>query len=206
MNIFEELEPRIDHFKATREHVMSSARLPTSDGGLSYGNPPFAIDDGTDYYAVIDGDGNVSPLPFGYQVPNEDLEEEGVDAVFSTLMAGGCGGASVIRYISLVEDYEIPGERAFCLEEAEDSEVFGSVGRIFEGIQAMVTEKAMFNFNQRLANTIVSLYGGYEDLESIDHTMAALALQSSVIPTLVLRSYQHAIDEVQEELSDEEDE
>ena len=38
MNIFEELKPRIDVFKATREHVVDSALLPSIDRGVCLAN------------------------------------------------------------------------------------------------------------------------------------------------------------------------
>lgn len=206
MNIFAELKPRIDNFKATREYVISSAVLPPSDVALSFGAPPFAIDDGTDYYAVIDKDGGVSPLPFGYQVANDHIEEEGCDAVFSTLMASSVGGANPVRYVPLVEGFEVPGDRAFRLETACESEIFEAVGTLVDLIQGMVTEKALFNFNQRLSNAIVRICESCEELESVDQAIAALAMQSSVLPILFLRSVQHALDELEEEMGAEEDE
>ena len=206
MNVFTELRPRIDAFMVTREHVMSTASLPQNDGGMSFGNPPFAIDDGTNYYAVIDQDGEVSPLPFGYQVPNEDMETDGVDVIFSKLMVNMVSGADVIRFVPLVEDFEVPGERAFCLESVDDSDVWESVGKIADAFQQWVNDKAKFNFEQRLSNALVSIYAGYEGLESVDQAISALSLDSSVLPTLFLRSYQHALDTIEEEMSAEEDE
>jgi hypothetical protein len=205
MNIYEELKTNIESFKIAREHAISCAALPSSNVGFSCGEPPFAIDDGINYYAVIDGDGKVSPLPFGYQVPDELMQDEGVEAVYSHPVTAVRGGFDIARYVPLVEDYEIPGERAFCLETAEDSEVFETVGRLVESVQAMVTEKAVFNFNQRLSNVVVSLFDRFEELESVDQAIGALALESSVLPTLLLRSYQHALDKLEEEMSVEED-
>ena len=205
MNIYEELKTDIESFKIAREHAMSCAALPPTDMRFSCGEPPFAIDDGTNYYAVINEDGIVSPLPFGYQIPDELMQSEGVEAVYSHPVAAVRSGFDIARYVPLVEDYEIPGERAFCLETAENSEVFETVGRLVEAVQTMVTEKAVFNFNQRLSNAVVSLFDGYEELESVDQTIAALAMESSVLPTLLLRSYQHALDSLTEEMSAEED-
>jgi len=204
MNIFEELKPRIDVFKATREHVVESASLPSIDGCASFGKPPFAIDDGTDYYAVIDGAGNVKPLPFGYQVSNDDIAMEGVDVVYSRPMMAATGGIDIARYVPLVEDFDMPGDRAFCLETAEDSDAFNAVGRMLDAVQAMLTEKAVFNFNQRLSNAIIGLYTGCEELESVDQAISAFSLNPSVLTVLFLRSYQHALDTLAEELSAEE--
>lgn len=178
---------------------------PPTEKGLSFGKPPFAVDDGTDYYAVIDKDGNVAPLPFGCEVPTEDLQMDGVDVVFSKPMPAAGEGVEVVRYMPLAENFEMPGERAFCLETFKESAAFGAVGDVLDALQEMVTEKALFNFNQRLANTIVSLYGGYEELESVDQAVAALFVGSSVLPALVLRSYQHALDVLEEEMSAEKD-
>ena len=111
MNIFAELQPHVDSFKAVREHVISAATLPEAGGSFSCGKPPFAIEDGTHYYAVIDQEGEVSPLPFGYQVSNEDMEIDGNDVVYSRPMSTAVGGVEMIRFVPLVEDFEIPGGR-----------------------------------------------------------------------------------------------
>ena len=203
MSMYAEFEPRLDKFKATREHVISSAKLPPADAALSFGEPPFAIDDGTDCYAVIDKDGNVSPLPFGYQVPDEYLAD--ADAIFSKPVSSVVSGMSIVRFVPLVDDFSMPGDRAFCLETAEDFGAWEAVGQAVEVIQNMVNEKALFNFNQRLSNALVSLYAGYEELESVDQTISALFMNPSVLAVLLLRSYQHAIDSIEEEMSAEED-
>lgn len=205
MNIYEELKTNIESFKIAREQAISCAALPPTNKGFSCGEPPFAIDDGINYYAVINRDGKVSPLPFGYQIPNELMQSEGVEAVYSHPVAAVRSGFDIARYVPLVEDYEIPGERAFCLETVEDSEVFEAVGRVVEAVQTMVTERALFNFNQRLSNEVVSLFDACEELESVDQAIGVLALESSVLPTLLLRSYQHALDKLEEEISVEEE-
>ena len=125
MNIFEELETQIETFKYTREHLISTASLPPTDNGVSFGKPPFAIDDGINYYAVVDEKGKVSPLPFGYQITEEDMEFDGHDAVFSKPVSSVRNGFDIARYVPLAEDYESPGERAFCLEAVEDSDAWG---------------------------------------------------------------------------------
>jgi hypothetical protein len=206
MNIYEELEPRIETFKATREHVMSTASLPPTDSSVSFGEPPFAIDDGTDYYAVIDADGNVSPLPFGYQVPGESFADDDADAIYSKPISSAVSGMSIVRFVPLVDDFVMPGERAFCLEATENSDAFETISNMFDAIQTTVTEKALFNFNQRLSNAIISLYVGYDAFESVDQAVSSLFLQPSVLPTFALRSYQFALDKIEEEMSAEEDE
>ena len=208
MNIFEELQPQIQEFKHTRDHVVSSASLPQSMEAMSCGEPPFAVDDGTSYYAVIDGNGDVEPLPFGYQVANEDMQDDGVDVLLSVPMSIAGKGLMTARYVPLIEDFDIPGERAFCLEMAEDSEAWQEVGKVVEELQQAVNEKALFNFNQRLANMISRIYEDCEGLESVDQTISALFLQTSVLPVFLLRSYHHALERLEEELSgmDDEDE
>ena len=203
MSIFVELKPRIDTFKAAREHVINSVKLPPSDAALSFGEPPFAIDDGTDYYAVIDKDGNVSPLPFGYQVPDEFIAD--ADVIFSKPVSSVVSGMSIARFVPLVDEFSMPGDRAFCLETAEDSDAWEALEQTVEAIQSMVNEKARFNFNQRLSNVLVRLYAACEELESLDQTISALLMDPSVPAVLLLRSYQHAIDSIEEEMSAEED-
>jgi hypothetical protein len=205
MNIYEELKPRIETFKATREHVMGTASLPPTDSAVSFGEPPFAIDDGTDYYAVIEADGNVSPLPFGFQVPGEYFAENDVDAIYNKPISTAFNGMSLVRFVPLNDDFVMPGDRAFCLEAAEGSEAFDAISNMFAAVQTMVDEKTSFNFNQRLSNAIVSLYDGYDDLESVDQTISALFLEPSVLMLFALRSYRHALGEIEEEMSAEED-
>ena len=206
MNIFEELQPQIQEFKHTRDHVVSSASLPQSMEDMSCGEPPFAVDDGTSYYAVIDGNGDVEPLPFGYQVANEDMQDDGVDLLLSVPMSIAGKGLMTARYVPLIEDFDLPGERAFCLETTEDSEAWQEVGKVVEELQQAVNEKALFNFNQQLANMISRLYEGCEEFESVEQTISLLLLAPSVLAALLLRSYQHALDRLEEEMSAEEDE
>lgn len=204
MNIFEELQPHIDAFKATRDHVVASGGLPSTAEGVDFGQPPFALDDGINYYAVIDANGDVSPLPFGYQIPDADIELDGSSVVYSVSMSIAGEGTGIVRYVPLVADFEMPGERAFCLETAEDSDAWGTVSQMVDAIQQKVNEKASFNFNQRLSNTILSLYQGIEGLESVDQALAGLFVEPSLLSVLVLRSYRHALDRIEEELADEE--
>ena len=206
MNIFEELRPQIEAFKDTRDDVLCSASLQPTDAATGCGEPPFAVDDGTNYYAVIDENGDVKPLPFGYQVDNEDMQDDGVDFLLSVPMYIAGKGLTTARYVPLVENFDIPGDRAFCLETAEDSAAWEAVGKAVEQIQQVVNEKALFNFNQRLANFISRIYEGCEGLESVDQAISALFLQSSVLPVFLLRSYHHALERLEEELSDMRDE
>ena len=199
MNIFEELKPQIEAFKLTRDHIVDTVSLPPLSEGMSCGEPPFAVDDGTSYYAVIDENEKVSPLPFGYQVADEDMQDEGVDYLSSIPMAALGAGTNSARFVPLVCDFEIPGDRAFCLESAEDSEAWEAVGNIVGQIQEVVNEKALFNFNKRLSHMISSIYEVCEEFESVDQAIAALALDSSVLPILFIRSYQQALDAIEEE-------
>jgi hypothetical protein len=52
---------------------------------------------------------------------------------------------------------------------------------------------------------VVKLLDECEELESVDEAIGVLALDSTVLPTLLLRSYQHALDKLEEEISEEED-
>jgi len=90
------------------------------------------------------------------------------------------------------------------LETVEDSDSWEAVGQAVEAIQNMVNEKALFNFNQRLSNVLVRLYAGCEELESVDQAISALFMSPSVLAVLLLRSYQHAIDSIEEEMGAEE--
>jgi hypothetical protein len=204
MNIFEELRPQIEAFKDTRDEVVSSASLQPTDGAMGCGEPPFAVDDGTNYYAVIDENGDVKPFPFGYQVANEDMQDDGVDRLLSFPMSIAGKGLMAARYIPLVENFDIPGDRAFCLETAEDSVAWEAVGEAVDQLQQAVNERALFNFSQRLANAVSRLYEGCEELESVDQTISALFLEPSVLMILLSRSYQHALERIEEEMSAEE--
>jgi hypothetical protein len=206
MDIFAEMQPRIEAFKIARENVVSSAVLPTTDGAMSCGKPPFAIDDGTDYYAVIDANGNVSPLPFSYQLADEDIEMDDAAPLFCCPMVTAGSGVNIVTYVPLVEDFEVPGEKAFCLETAEDSESWSAVEQVAGAIQQMVNEKASSNFNQALANMVSRIHERYDEFESLDQSISALAQQSSLPLALLLRSYREALDALEEELTAPEDE
>ena len=201
MNTFAELKPQIQEFKETRDNVISAASLPSIDKGMSCGEPPFAVDDGTSYYAVIDANGDVKPLPFGYQVVDEDMQHDGVDYLLSTPMSISGKGMMTARYVPLVEDFEMPGDRAFCLETAEDSGAWEMIGRTVEQLQQAVNDKALYNFSQALAITISRVYEGCEKFESVDEMISELFLNSSTLTKLFLRSYQFALEVLQEEMS-----
>ena len=115
MNIFAELRPQIQEFKNTREHVVSCATLPPTDKDMNFGKAPYAIDDGDHYYAVIDEDGNSSPLPFGYQISDDEIDMDGVDAILSKPMASASNGMSSVRYVPLVEGFKVPGDRVYAV-------------------------------------------------------------------------------------------
>jgi len=201
MNIFEELKPQIQEFKETRDNVISAASLPSIDEGMSCGEPPFAVDDGTSYYAVIDANGDVEPLPFGYQVVDEDMQYDDVDYILSMPMSIAGKGMTTVRYVPLDEGFEVPGERGFCLETAEDSEAWDVIGQTVEQLQQEVNEKALFSLSQRLANAISRIYEDCEELETVDQMISALVLESSLLATLFLQSYQHALGAFEDEMS-----
>jgi len=205
MNIFEALQPQIEAFKITRDHIVDTASLPPIQEGMSCGEPPFAMDDGTHYYAVINADEEVSPLPFGYQVADEDLEHEGVEYLLSVPKSTPGCGLGFARYVPLAKDFEVPSNRAFCLETAEDSKVWESIGTAADAFQQIVNDKALFNFNQRLTRTISYMYESIEELESVDEAISVLFLETSVLPLLFLRSYQDALEAIEEELNDQDD-
>lgn len=205
MNIFEELKPQIEAFQYARDRVVSKASLPSTHGGMNCGEPPFAVDDGTNYYAVIDVDGQVKPLPFGYQIASDDMDTDGVDVIISTPMALDGSGMGMARYVPLVEDFEIPGERAFCLESAEDSDAWEALGKMVDALQQTVNEKALIYFNQRIANTISRLYEGFDGFDSVDQAIAALFLQPSALPGILRRSYHDAFEGLEDELNDEQE-
>ena len=142
---------------------------------------------------------------FHHNITEEDMEFDGHDAVFSKPVSSVRNGFDIARYVPLAEDYESPGERAFCLEAVEDSDAWEAVGQAVDTVQQVITEKAFYNFNQRLSNALIRLYEGCEQLDSVDQAISALFLESSVLSVLLLRSYQHALDKLVEEMSAEEE-
>ncbi len=203
MNIFEELKPQIEAFKVTRDNVVNGASLPPSYEGRSCGEPPFAVDDGNNYYAVINADGEASPLPFGYQVADEDIENDGVDFIFCMPMFMSGKGADTARYTPLVRDFELPNARAFCLETAEDSEAWEAVGKGLDAFQQMVNEKVLFDFNKLLSNTLVSICSSCEELESVDQAISVLLLNQTLLMGLFFCSYLRVLNALEEEMTAE---
>jgi len=203
MNIFAELRHQIEAFKDVRDHVVGATSLPSTLGVTNCGEPPFAMDDGTNFYAVIDEEGEVRPLPFGYQIDDDDLEMNGVDFVLSRPMSMVGSDISSVRYVPLVKDFDIPGERAFCLESAEDSNAWETLGKMVDTVQHMVNEQALIKFNHRLSNAICRIYEGIDEFDSVDQAIAGLFLQSSTLPMLFLGCYRDALDAIEEELNDE---
>lgn len=206
MNYFEELKQQIDTFQATREHIVGVAKPPEIESDISHGQAPFAIDDGKHYYAVVEESGEVKPLPFGYQLPEEYIDLDDTDAVLSTPISVPGVGLSCARYVPLVEDYAVPGERAFCLESAEDSSAWEAIGQVVTQVQQLINDKALINFNQRLSNALVQIYSQCEELDSLDQSIAALFMDPSTLLVFLARSYEYALENLHEEIDDEADE
>ncbi len=110
MNLLEELRPQIEAFTHTRDHFVDTISLAPIKEDMSCGEPPFAVDDGTSLYAIIDEDEKVRPLPFGYQLSDEDMQEDGVDYLLSVPVAAAGGGMNIARYIPLVEEIDTEGD------------------------------------------------------------------------------------------------
>ena len=205
MNLLEELRPQIEAFTDTRDRIVDTISLSPVKEDMSCGEPPFAVDDGTSLYAIIDEDEKVRPLPFGYQLSDEDMQEDGVDYLLSVPVAAAGGGMNIARYIPLVEDFKVPGERAFCLETAEDSEEWETVGEAVGQIQKIVNDRAQARFNQEWSFMVGSLYDAYEEIESVDQAVAVAASDPSILLNSLLRCYQHALEAIEEEIDTEGD-
>jgi len=205
MNLYAELNSQIEEFQDTRDHIVDSLSLPPTNGGISHGTPPFALDDGSTCYAVITEDEEVSPLPFGYQLAAEDMQVDGVDCVMSIPMSIPGKGLTAARYVPLVDDFELPGERAFCLETAANSAVWKTIGDAVGQIQQLIDKTAGGIFGREWSFTIGNLYGTCEEIESVDQALAIVGSDPAFLAKLLIRSYENALEELGEEISAEED-
>ena len=62
-------------FCSVRQHVLEIATLPDASlKDAACGSPPYVIEDGETNYAVIWANGQVDPLPVGFEVAEDDLK------------------------------------------------------------------------------------------------------------------------------------
>lgn len=105
----------VEAFCTARKHVMDIATRPTQDlKDLTGSEPPFVLDDGESYFAVVLANGEVRPLPFGFELHEEDLVPNDDSPIMSTPASSTSSG--LIRYIPVREDIALPCDGDFELE------------------------------------------------------------------------------------------
>ena len=95
---------------------------------MGFGTPPFVIDDGETNFSVLGEDGIAVPLPYGYELDDDDIDLPDGAAIFSTLGPPACG---FIRFTPVSKSFSVPGDDAFALEH----QLANELGKFeFEGL------------------------------------------------------------------------
>ena len=89
--LYQALVEDVRQYCETRTKIIEGSkgwlRLATAieSGEVSFGVPPFVIDDGETCYSFVSEDGIAIPLPYGYELDDEDIDLPDDAAIFSTL-------------------------------------------------------------------------------------------------------------------------
>jgi ankyrin repeat protein/antitoxin component YwqK of YwqJK toxin-antitoxin module len=124
-------------FFAVRQYAVDAASYPRDECiPPSSGKVPFVIDDGETAYAVIFPDGELKPLPLGYELDAEDLVDD-EDVVIMATIAFSTVPSGLLRYIPVRKDFQAPDDEAFEMErllEQALAEGAGDSAFEFEGL------------------------------------------------------------------------
>jgi len=124
----------VQQFLETRDKILErakgllrSVREYESDT-FSIGVPPFVVDDGETCFSLLREDGTTVPLPYAYELDDEDIDLPDDAAIFSTLGPTVCG---LVRLIPVSKSFSVPGDDAFALER----QLANELGKFeFEGL------------------------------------------------------------------------
>ena len=205
MTIVELLQNNIEYFKEKRSCLMESASLPPSDVEISFGEPPFVVDDGSSYYCILQSDGTTLPLPYAYELSDEDVSMEDDIALFSWPATQPGGGIDIARLIPVAADIEIPDEGAFQIEDVQSSELWDTTDQMVDAVRDALFNDAAGTFAERLWVGAFQLNRQFDEIESLDQALTVLLSQGQFVPTLFTNALEVAINELRQELDNEED-
>jgi len=103
----------LDRAKGWLRAAKSLERKVVESEGLTFGVPPFVIDDGETCYSFLSEEGVAIPLPYGYELDDDDVDLPGNAAIFSTIGSTDCG---FIRLVPVSKAFSKPDDGAFALE------------------------------------------------------------------------------------------
>ncbi len=112
------LVEEVRQYCETRDRVLGRAEglfELSNDGsdGISLSAPPFVIDDGETCYSFLREDGTAVPLPYGYELDDDDIALPDGVAIFCTM---GPTASGSIRFIPVSPSFSVPDDDAFALE------------------------------------------------------------------------------------------
>lgn len=184
MTFFDEVKQQVEAFCEERENAMDSYTIAVQCEFMDSGDPPFVLSVGDHCCAVVFADGKVSPLPFGYQIDNNDIDSDRVYRAYQNIR-----GREIALYIPMNADFETPGEDAFCLENAQDSETWQIVEEGVEEFRKIINGLARTKFIESFAFGVSGVRKG-DSIESLDQAITATL---SIATTCCLWSYTKAL-------------
>jgi antitoxin component YwqK of YwqJK toxin-antitoxin module len=137
--LYQALVEDVRQFCETRAYILSRAKgwrakgwltsaRSHDSGAFSFGVPPFVIDDGETCFSFLSEDGSAVPLPYGYELDDEDIDLPDDAAIFSTIGSTNCG---LIRFIPVSKAFSVPDDDSFALEH----QLVNELGKFdFEGL------------------------------------------------------------------------
>jgi len=117
--LYQALVEDVRQYGETRSKIIEAAKgwlrlaTATESGEVLFGVPSFVIGDDETCYSFVSEDGIAVPLPYGYELDDEDIDLPDDASIFTTLGPAGCG---LIRLIPVSKAFSIPDEDAFALE------------------------------------------------------------------------------------------
>jgi hypothetical protein len=160
---------------------------------MSFGEPPYIVDDGDDAMLLVDADGSYSRLPPYFRLA-EGTVNVGFDALYSLpLLSTG----QVIRFIPANGDYEFPVVQESSAEAQEsDDGFFGMADQLFQvyldGVVSLTKES--------VAKTLLGMKGPLAKLCAENDIPLADILGAPVLGGGIFSVFSKALTEASEKM------
>ena len=214
MSIYSELREQIDTFSEIRTRLLdgplpSPPELDTDDLDIeiSFGPPPYVVDDGSSNYAVVLENDEIHPLPFGYELDDDQLNLADGQALYTWLSGSGLATA---RLVPVLSDFELPEPATFEIEDIADSEAWSVADQVTETLLDSVGENIRRELGPLLLRIANQVKEEYDEIDSIDEALGATLQQSGFFARIFALSLQEiaasALEEIDEEIDEDAEE
>lgn len=185
---------------------MQSASLPPSDAKVSFGEPPFIVGDGSDYFCILQADGSTLPIPYGYELSEEDVSIDDDTVLFSWPAAQSGSGTDIARLIPVAADFSAPDTDAFVIEELQEAESWDKADQLVNAIQESLLSFTMTIFAKTVYVGSLRLKEQFDEVKSLDEAVTILLSQDNIAAALFAAALETAISKLREEIEDDDSE